>query len=404
MGGIFISYRRSDAQGEALHLFGDLKEHFGADRIFMDVATIEIGKDFRTAIEEAVGSCDVLISIIGTKWVRTPEKPADEIDFVHLETVIALRRGIPVVPVLVQGAQPPSPKQLPPDLEPLAWRNAFELRHTRWDSDVDELVRALSKLPGIGASAAADRRESASAQPAAAPARGPATRVAPSAKKLALVVGGGGAVAALAYLLAVSPSSPGAEGAAAPPPSLAAQSGAGPAAQPVSSAGTSRGLRPVRTLVRPDSAASRLAAANTHITLQYQARGDADDLRAVYDTLTQHGGWRVSRPEPVQPAGENTAATYGGVRYYFSEDSARARVVCETVIASLAQQGYTVTLPLWPMVTGQRLGRFRASRGLIEVWISPLPQPPLDPKLRPRIGQCGRTRSPGVSPAPLTGA
>lgn len=404
MGGIFISYRRSDAQGEALHLFGDLKEHFGADRIFMDVATIEIGKDFRTAIEEAVGSCDVLISIIGTKWVRTPEKPDDEIDFVHLETVIALRRGIPVVPVLVQGAQPPGPRQLPPDLEPLAWRNAFELRHTRWDSDVDELVRALSKLPGIAASFAPERRGQTPAGPDAASPRGGAIRIPPSAKKLALAVGGGGTVAALAYLLAVSPPARAAADTAAPTPSLVTQSRAAPANQPISSTGASRGLRPARPVVEPDSAVPRLAAANTLIKLYFQAPGDAADVGGVYGTLTQHGGWRVSRPEPVQPGGENTAATYGGVRYYFSEDTTRARIVCEAVIASLAQQGYTVTLPLWPMVTGQRQGRFNARPGLIEVWISPLPQPPLAPEHRPRNGQCGRTRSPGVSPGASTRA
>lgn len=145
MGGIFISYRRADAQGEALHLFDDLAEHFGTERVFMDVATIAPGRDFRTAIEKGVGSCDVLIAVIGSKWVESA-KPAGEPDFVHQEIAAALRRDIPVIPVLVQGAAPPSSAQLPPDLEALAWRNAFELRHTRWDVDVNELERAIGQI------------------------------------------------------------------------------------------------------------------------------------------------------------------------------------------------------------------------------------------------------------------
>lgn len=41
MGGIFVSYRRNDSQGEAGRLFDDLAKHFGEDSVFMDVAAIE---------------------------------------------------------------------------------------------------------------------------------------------------------------------------------------------------------------------------------------------------------------------------------------------------------------------------------------------------------------------------
>lgn len=149
MGGIFISYRRLDAQGEALHQFDDLAEHFGAGRVFMDVTTITPGRDFRTAIESGVGSCDVLIAILGTRWMELA-RPAGETDYVRQEISTALRRDIPVIPVLVQGAAPPSAAQLPPELEALAWRNAFELRHTRWNVDVRELQRAIEQIVPAG--------------------------------------------------------------------------------------------------------------------------------------------------------------------------------------------------------------------------------------------------------------
>ncbi|MGH8772477.1 MAG: TIR domain-containing protein, partial [Burkholderiales bacterium] len=56
MSGIFISYRREDAAGHAGRLFDRLSEHFGRDRVFMDVSGIEPGVDFVEAIETAVGA------------------------------------------------------------------------------------------------------------------------------------------------------------------------------------------------------------------------------------------------------------------------------------------------------------------------------------------------------------
>ena len=67
---IFVSYRRSDSQGEAGRLFDDLVSHFGEQKVFMDVAGIEAGRDFRKAIEESVANCGVLLVLIGPMWVQ----------------------------------------------------------------------------------------------------------------------------------------------------------------------------------------------------------------------------------------------------------------------------------------------------------------------------------------------
>ena len=154
MGGIFINYRREDSQGESLHLFDDLKQPFGADHVFMDVTGIDPGKDFRKVIDGAVGACDVLIAVIGKKWLGEVDEAGkrrldDPKDFVRLEIAAALRRDVAVIPVLVQGAEMPRSDQFPAELEALAWRNAFELRHNRWNIDVGELVKALEKVVPI---------------------------------------------------------------------------------------------------------------------------------------------------------------------------------------------------------------------------------------------------------------
>jgi hypothetical protein len=149
MRAIFISYRREDAEGQAGRLFDDLARYFGEDTVFMDVAGIEPGRDFRRVIDEHVASCGVLLAMIGKSWVEVTDETGrrrldDPMDFVRLETASALKRDIPVVPVLVHGARMPRAEQLPEDLAELAYRNGVELTHARWDSDVQVLIKALS--------------------------------------------------------------------------------------------------------------------------------------------------------------------------------------------------------------------------------------------------------------------
>ena len=140
MRAIFISYRRSDTEGQAGRLFDDLKQHFGEDAVFMDVAGLEAGRDFRRAIDSQVASCGVLLAIIGKQWLTATDERGvrrldDPMDFVRLETASALKRDIPVVPVLVQGARMPHADELPDNLKDLSYRNGVELTHARWDSD-----------------------------------------------------------------------------------------------------------------------------------------------------------------------------------------------------------------------------------------------------------------------------
>jgi TonB family protein len=165
LGSIFISYRRSDSQGEAGRLFDDLVTHFGEDTVFMDVAAIEAGRDFRKAIEEGVTKCGVLLVMIGLEWLdakdeRGARRLNDPSDFVRIETAAALKRDIPVIPVLVRGAKMPSAEQLPDDLKELAYRNCIELTHARWKSDMQLLTVSLRRLLGdttkVGKSARSD--------------------------------------------------------------------------------------------------------------------------------------------------------------------------------------------------------------------------------------------------------
>lgn len=147
---IFINYRREDSAGHAGRLFDALSSHF-AGRLFMDVDTLEPGVDFVEAIEQAVGSCEVLIVIIGREWLTIEDQAGrrrldNPGDFVRLEVESALARKIRVIPVLVQDAPMPRAEELPESLVRLARRNAIELSDARWAYDVDRLARTIQDI------------------------------------------------------------------------------------------------------------------------------------------------------------------------------------------------------------------------------------------------------------------
>ena len=148
MGGIFISYRREDSEGQARALSIELASYVGEDSVFMDVDSIALGRDFRQVLLERLGSCDAMLALIGPNWVDAKDAAGkrrleDPADFVRQEIAVALTRNIPVTPVLVQGAAMPAQERLPDDLKDLAFRNGFELSHTRWHSDVREMAQRL---------------------------------------------------------------------------------------------------------------------------------------------------------------------------------------------------------------------------------------------------------------------
>jgi hypothetical protein len=129
---VFLSYRRDDASGHAGRLYDLLAARYGAERVFMDIDAIPLGSEFAEAISRAVASCDVLIALIGRRWVQATEAGGrrrldDPDDFVRREIESALAQGVVVVPTCVQGAEIPRAEDLPPSLAPLARRQGFHL-------------------------------------------------------------------------------------------------------------------------------------------------------------------------------------------------------------------------------------------------------------------------------------
>jgi hypothetical protein len=161
---IFISYRREDSIAHVNALVHPLRERFGQDRLFKDTDSIAPGHDFLKAIQRELESCSVFLAVIGSKWL-TVQKPKSNIrrlddptDYLRVEVATALRNEkILVIPLLVGQASMPAPEDLPADLAEFAHRNGFELRDSRWDSDVTLLIRAIERASADLASAGPNR-------------------------------------------------------------------------------------------------------------------------------------------------------------------------------------------------------------------------------------------------------
>ena len=155
MSGVFISYRREDSSGYAGRLFDILSTHFGRENTYMDLDTIMGGDNFETVIEEKISQCDVLLAVIGERWltitgVNGSRRLDMADDFVRLEIAKALERGVRVIPVLVGGATMPHQDDLPNDLRPLSFHQAMDLRDAHFHADAEQLMDELNKtVPSI---------------------------------------------------------------------------------------------------------------------------------------------------------------------------------------------------------------------------------------------------------------
>jgi len=149
---IFISYRRDDSAGYAGRLREYLAPHFGPKNVFMDMATIEPGEDFREAIRRAMATCDVVLVMIGKQWLSILDAEGrprldNPDDLVRFEIATALSNDkVRVIPVLVRDSIMPGSQVLPDDLKELSWRNAYELSDSRFQYDADKLIQTIKRI------------------------------------------------------------------------------------------------------------------------------------------------------------------------------------------------------------------------------------------------------------------
>lgn len=148
---LFISYRRDETPVSAAWLYAVLVERFGEQNVFMDLK-LKAGENFVKRISEVVGSCHILLLVMGPRWADPEDGEGaasirDPDDFVRLEAEIAMARDdVQVLPVLVGGAKMPHPDELPEQLRELTQIHAKQLTNERRAEDMNELVGRVDEL------------------------------------------------------------------------------------------------------------------------------------------------------------------------------------------------------------------------------------------------------------------
>jgi formylglycine-generating enzyme required for sulfatase activity len=149
MSKVLISYRREDSAHVTGRIYDRLVQQFGRTAVFKDVDSIPLGIDFRTYLDQQVAKCDVFLGVIGRNSMKPQgqkgkSRLADPADFVRLEIEAALKRQIPVIPVLVEGASIPAVDRLPTSLQGLSYRNGIVVRpDPDFHRDMDRLIEHL---------------------------------------------------------------------------------------------------------------------------------------------------------------------------------------------------------------------------------------------------------------------
>ncbi|MEQ1716436.1 MAG: hypothetical protein ABL907_10700 [Hyphomicrobium sp.] len=145
---IFISYRRSGFFLTALQLREALISIIGEDRVCLNRGSVPPGLDIFEFVAGTLRDTKVLLVLIEPHWALNRDigdqvKTAERRTHGGLEIVTALKSGIRVVPVLIDGARMPDRRELYESMRPLASRQSARVRHETYAADVAALVEGL---------------------------------------------------------------------------------------------------------------------------------------------------------------------------------------------------------------------------------------------------------------------
>jgi hypothetical protein len=110
-----------------------------------------MGFDFRRKLNEILTQCEVFLAVIGQDWLKKrgskgKSRLENPEDYVRIEIEAALKREIPVIPVLVSGAVIPSANKLPPSIKDLVFRHGVTVRpDPDFHGDMNRLIKNLKR-------------------------------------------------------------------------------------------------------------------------------------------------------------------------------------------------------------------------------------------------------------------
>lgn len=129
---VFISYRRDDTGQLSYDLYKELRSNYGKGAVFLDASSIPPGGDFQQLIDEFIMKCDLVLAIIGKRWLSASDGRGRKLDnpddLLRRELELALTNDVPVLPVLIDDTQVPSVNDLPVGLKKLPRIQVYQVR------------------------------------------------------------------------------------------------------------------------------------------------------------------------------------------------------------------------------------------------------------------------------------
>jgi pterin-4a-carbinolamine dehydratase len=148
---VFISYRRADSSAAARWIADSIRRTFGSTCVFIDTESIRTGDDWPDRIDKELEASTIVLPVIGPTWLRLVDEHGRRRldhpdDWVCAEIRHALKKKLPIIPLLLSNTPMPPREALPKSIGNLSRIQAFELRDSRWETDLSLLFERLVEL------------------------------------------------------------------------------------------------------------------------------------------------------------------------------------------------------------------------------------------------------------------
>lgn len=149
MNSFFINYRGEDSRAYGVLLYTALIHQLGKDAVFLDSESIPAGENYARMLLNKVRGAAAVLAIIGPRWLTALDDSGRRRidipeDWIRRELREAFSSDVRVIPVLTDDATMPTPKELPADIETLAYCQYRRLRHREASSDIAQMLADLT--------------------------------------------------------------------------------------------------------------------------------------------------------------------------------------------------------------------------------------------------------------------
>lgn len=145
---VFISYRHAGGMNHAQRLERGLKGAYPAMHVFRDETLLVPGVSFIDQIRDEIDQADVFLALVDATWARggTRSRLHSRKDILRRELARAFEKHVTIVPVLLEGAQMPTDRELPAELEEFAQLHAQPFTEANFDRDLGLLQAAMTRI------------------------------------------------------------------------------------------------------------------------------------------------------------------------------------------------------------------------------------------------------------------